>query len=116
MAALLTFLVVCSVAALVVAIYAANKEQPRYSDLLLRHEIDAAHRVLRTDIERLKDCTGLGYRYMGEAPHRNHLYWHDQEIARIKRQLAPSPAPKPNTPEPTLADRLAALEAKGKKR
>ena len=91
MAALLTFLVVCSVAALVVAIYAANKPTYRLPD---RYELDEAW-------------------YLPSENPTQCLWTLGAKLNHLRGQIEPTQLKKS---DPSLADRLAALEAKGKKK
>lgn len=98
MAALLTFLVVCSVSALVVAIYAANRGDKFDSSEWWHWRSRIGDSPDTWDIDWIR-------------ARRNPL---SERVYDIERQL--KPALKTPQPDPTLADRLAALEAKrGKK-
>ena len=65
---------------------------------------------MRQAIERLRRRSGLTDETFSPTLVAR-LNWQAHEIAAIKRQLATSDV-KPSIPEPTLVDRLAALESR----
>lgn len=96
--------VVIATAALFVAIYATKRPKPDLSRYVTRVEI----REVSQRLDNLIMCTGTGWG-APQLPHRTH----NSRILALEAELLRS---EPIRYNPTLADRLAALEAKkGKK-